>query len=363
MMNIENSYIGYKLRYNEMHSYQVYGDSVVDRIALKILEFIGTYFYSKCTPISLRINNNVYKMTELTLRKLFKHEIQLLEFTQNKLFNYEQREELIHPLVESTHQSEIPLSIRKLIKDLRLDTRNEMLKYTFCPRTTVMVKRDGADVPYLNANRITLHGNEYIAAAYPAAFGSTEDELHLFWSTIHDQKCATIVKLHDAFSYWPEAGETLKVGNLTITNNSEVEKGPIKIRKLKVEKVDNENARSTHEVVHVDFSAWPDFDIPTTKDLSKLIYTLGNLEKQQSNPLMFVHCLGGKGRTGTFLAIHSTQHLDNVDFEDTLEVMRSQRCNQMVETKEQFEFAAEMHDLIRDNFHSFNSLREQRDCK
>ncbi len=60
------------------------------------------------------------------------------------------------------------------------------------------------------------------------------------------------------------------------------------------------DANMAREFDHDYFMDWPDFGIPQMKDLDETVVHVMNILKQDR--AVYVGCLGGIGRTGTFLA-------------------------------------------------------------
>mmetsp|Transcript_22571 Transcript_22571/g.56633 ORF Transcript_22571/g.56633 Transcript_22571/m.56633 type:complete len:387 (-) Transcript_22571:59-1219(-) len=105
---------------------------------------------------------------------------------------------------------------------------------------------------------------------------------------------------------------------------------------------------SVWEVEHLQYLEWPDMGVPSEKDTFIAFLQMTLRRKKLLGGPVFVHCFGGAGRTGTFLAVAlQLIQLDSwkrrkfgrvPQFDDLLLAMRKGRPNQ-IQTPEQYKFA------------------------
>ena len=98
------------------------------------------------------------------------------------------------------------------------------------------------------------------------------------------------------------------------------------------------------ELTYFQFTAWPDFGIPSSPaDFLELYYEI--MQEYKSLPVsatpILVHCSAGVGRTGAFCAIHnclqSFRSTGKIDVAESVRSLRKQRSG-MVQTLEQYVF-------------------------
>lgn len=101
----------------------------------------------------------------------------------------------------------------------------------------------------------------------------------------------------------------------------------------------------SREVTHFHFTGWPDFGTPRTPaGFTELVRSVGESGGRGVGPIL-VHCSAGLGRSGVFIAVHSSLETHareerHVDLETTVCNMRQQRGG-MVQTSEQYRFCFE----------------------
>ena len=170
----------------------------------------------------------------------------------------------------------------------------------------------------LDADGILLLGKQYIAA------GNPDKSAGPFWEKLFCENSSVIVKLNaEPGLYWLDPCVKVVEENVLASFLTE--------RRMLITRADQ-----TKEIVHLDFSGWPDFGIPC-KDEFDLLLARVNEVHDRNDPLT-VHCQAGIGRTGTFIAIHAIQDQTGPNIADVIEQMRSQRSPHMVETSRQLTF-------------------------
>lgn len=102
------------------------------------------------------------------------------------------------------------------------------------------------------------------------------------------------------------------------------------------------NGERAVEVAHYHYHTWPDFGTPRTPTgFIELVHNVGGT--REGDPIL-VHCSAGLGRSGVFVAVHSSLEVQGrggrVDLETTTREMRKQR-GAMIQTEEQYRFCFE----------------------
>lgn len=184
-----------------------------------------------------------------------------------------------------------------------------------------------SDDTYINANFIF---DQYIATQQPNV--NTIDD---FWQMVYETNSRLIINLCGENNYLPESFNMYKTIKLTILNN--IDKENIQLRKI----ILSDKIKSK-TVYHIIFKKWKDFDIPTEKDMKRLLSLVEILETDTTRDCrMIVHCKAGIGRTGTFIMIHhilkKIKKGESINFLEVVREMRKARVG-MVQTKKQFAF-------------------------
>lgn len=246
------------------------------------------------------------------------------------------------------------LEFAKIPQDLTLkqyniaklfDEKNNFSNVLSSDETRVMLSDD----TYINANFIL---DQYIATQQPNV--NTIDD---FWQMVYETNCNLIINLCGDNNYIPEKPheEYRKVNIETI---SFVDKENIQIRKINV--INNTKSKI---IYHITFKKWKDFDIPTEKDMKRLLMLVNTLEdKLDTNCRMIVHCRAGIGRTGTFIMIHHIlkkyKNNEPVNFLDIVKEMRKARTG-MVQTKKQFAFVKQ---FVNQNYTMKQKSQHRHSC-
>lgn len=183
----------------------------------------------------------------------------------------------------------------------------------------------------IDASSISLGDGKYIAASYPR-------EKKLFWKMLFDEKSPVVVKLcQTSGHYWPLRRDfPLKFPDVdmkVVLLRTKYHRNDFTIRVFNVEV-----GEKTHKVTQLDFFNWPDFGIPNIENLNALVEKI-LLFKQ--SPIT-VHCMGGRGRTGTLISILRAIEEKEPNINAILKSLRKQRPY-MVETAQQEEFISEFH--------------------
>ena len=197
---------------------------------------------------------------------------------------------------------------------------------------------------YINASYIPGYKlkQEYIAAQGPLS--STIGD---FWRMVWEQDVQSVVmvakltvvdRTGKSIKYWKE--EPLHCCGISITLQSEKIDKHWTVREFLLVK-----DKTEHTVKHYQFTAeWPVYDIPDDTgpllDLVKYFRSQQDACDSNHGPVV-VHCDGGVGRTGTFIALDILlQHIEDNDWVDVFGLaceMRRYR-QRMIETELQYIF-------------------------
>lgn len=203
-------------------------------------------------------------------------------------------------------------------------------------------------------NNISTGNNHYTASSF---WMNSDASIDLFWKVIAHNRPGAIVKLinNELFNrgcplYFPkEAGQSLvstkpNTPKVTCIKKEEITDS-LTLRILEVA-----SAKETFHIAHIDFTGWPDFGVPDMQKF-KVLMEVTNKECPETSPekRLFVHCMGGMGRTGTFIGTHAGTHSPVAQrtedlFYKIIMDMRSQRPLTMVEKPDQYLF---MHQYLK----------------
>ncbi|XP_055956641.1 receptor-type tyrosine-protein phosphatase kappa-like [Patella vulgata] len=215
-------------------------------------------------------------------------------------------------------------------------------------RVKLDIENDDPNSDYINACYITGYSDvekKYIASQGPIDV-IIEEFLRLLWVS-QTGKIVMLTNLVEmgkekCFKYWPDSGEEMKFGNISVTLVNEDNYSHFAIRTLKLTK--DEYGSRTIKQYH--YTSWPDKGVPT--DIASLVEFRSKVIKAVSphpGP-MLVHCSAGIGRTGTFIAldylIEEASAEYSVDIYECVKQMRYERVN-MVQTWGQYVF---LHDAL-----------------
>ncbi|XP_057710545.1 receptor-type tyrosine-protein phosphatase O isoform X2 [Corythoichthys intestinalis] len=217
-----------------------------------------------------------------------------------------------------------------------------ILPYDFS-RVRLISLHDDEGADYINANYIPgyKHPKEYIATQGPLP--ETRDD---FWKMVLQQKSPIVVMLTQCNErrrvkcdhYWPFGDEPVTYGEISVEMLSENEAPEWTVRKFRLGYADE-----SRDVVHFNYTSWPDHGVPTVNAIESILHFVRMVRQQADGTKepVVVHCSAGVGRTGTFVALDRLmQHIREHEFADVLGLvseMRSHRLS-MVQTEEQYVF-------------------------
>ncbi|XP_071820268.1 receptor-type tyrosine-protein phosphatase H-like isoform X5 [Apostichopus japonicus] len=193
---------------------------------------------------------------------------------------------------------------------------------------------------YINANYMvgSKSSREYIACQGPLQ--NTEEDM---WRMVWEQGASLIVMVTQLMEgnkikchqYWCQEGEgPVRYGDIIVKNIATEQNDLWVVRKFSLTK-----GPVTREVLHFNFTAWPDHGVPESADhLIKFVQAVRRVKKTDGKPIV-VHCSAGVGRTGTFIALDTLmsqmESSDEVDIFGLIRSMRMNRCL-MVQTEIQY---------------------------
>ena len=155
----------------------------------------------------------------------------------------------------------------------------------------------------VEASDVLTPEQQYIVTRYPSNENS-------FWKLIIEAKVGTIVSLvtPSGDAYWCDNHFPKTVGADTITKISEQEMGtsPFFLQHKIIQRtflITRQNGSSS-TVQHFQYKNWPDHDAPEATLFRQFLQLIESHHTDGSVPIL-VHCAGGIGRSGTFVAAHS----------------------------------------------------------
>lgn len=168
---------------------------------------------------------------------------------------------------------------------------------------------------YINASPMRLSEQTYLACQ-----GTLKHTLADFWELIWAEQSTLVMTLTNLIEdyegrpskkfeqFWPEPPTEARIGRFDL--NLAEEKTLMKWDDQRQESIvrrtiQAKNGHQTRSVRQLHMVNWPDGSIILPDSLYQLIQCAD--EHADGNPIL-VHCMGGIGRTGTFIAAHSLYH-------------------------------------------------------
>lgn len=228
-----------------------------------------------------------------------------------------------------------------------------------------MILNDGETGDYINASHITMDipgsgiVNRYIATQGPLA-STTSD----FWQMVWEQQTPLIVMVTPlvergsikCHKYWPEPGEAVHYGNVTVKCTKQLETAAMVEREFALTyrypahdqdqenrscKSDTSCGSSTRLVAHLQYTSWPDHGVPDDPhDFLDLVFRVRRYREGSVEPVI-VHCSAGIGRTGVLIMMETAMCCIEANEPiyplELLKTMREQRGG-LIQTLSQFKF-------------------------
>lgn len=175
-------------------------------------------------------------------------------------------------------------------------------------RVRLQTLSGGDDGPYINANYVDAREMFDVPFTYIATQAPLPATVFDFWRMVFENHVFFIIMLCDAVEegkiksevYWPSEGKVLDFGVLQVKSLSERRDSGLVSRSLLLRTPRGEEQR----VSHMQYIGWPDQGIPeTSAPLMRMIQNMGKSKFSVQAPIV-VHCSGGIGRTGVFIALH-----------------------------------------------------------
>lgn len=161
---------------------------------------------------------------------------------------------------------------------------------------------------YINANYVDAREIMGVPFVYIAAQAPLWNTILDFWRMIYENEVYFIVMLcatqeygkEKSAMYWPPLYKEMGFAGFFVYNRKENFQGDVVYRTLLLRR-GNEPVRT---ILHMQHTSWPDQSVPqASAPLMKMIQTIAASPKSLEAPLL-VHCSGGVGRTGVFIALH-----------------------------------------------------------
>ncbi|KEG05945.1 putative tyrosine specific protein phosphatase, partial [Trypanosoma grayi] len=199
---------------------------------------------------------------------------------------------------------------------------------------------------YINANYVDGRKLFGVPFTYIATQAPLQNTVFDFWRMILENDVGFIVMLCGEIEdgkvksemYWPRKGKELDFGVLRVRLLSESRVFDLVFRTLVIHTPRGDE----RQVLHLQYVGWPDQGIPeTSAPLMEIIQTMGKSECSVQAPIV-VHCSGGIGRTGVFIAMHVALaqfqlERKDIDIKEIVHALRLSRSG-MVQRKDQYIF-------------------------
>ncbi|KAF8287796.1 putative tyrosine specific protein phosphatase [Trypanosoma cruzi] len=199
---------------------------------------------------------------------------------------------------------------------------------------------------YINANYVDGRALFYVPFTYIATQAPLQNTIFDFWRMVFENDVVFVVMLCGEVEdgkaksemYWPKENGVLDLGILQISSIGERRLSDLVFRSFILHNANGEE----HQVYHMQYIGWPDQGIPdTSAPLMEIIQTMGKSELSVQTPIV-VHCSGGIGRTGVFIALHVALaqfqlERKDIDIKRIVHILKLSRTG-MVQRKDQYVF-------------------------
>ena len=146
------------------------------------------------------------------------------------------------------------------------------------------------------------------------------------------------IKCH---KYWPDFGDTVEYGQLTVTCIKEDTGDNFVFREFSLQQEDTEEVR---QVTQMAYLSWPDNGVPESSEEFFHFVEAVRSHRQGSLYPTIVHCSAGIGRTGVVILMETALYLIEANQPvyplDLTRVMRDQRAS-MIQTTSQYKFVCQ----------------------
>ncbi|EAN90345.1 putative tyrosine specific protein phosphatase [Trypanosoma cruzi] len=199
---------------------------------------------------------------------------------------------------------------------------------------------------YINANYVDGRALFNVPFTYIATQAPLKNTIFDFWRMVFENDVVFVVMLCGEVEdgkaksemYWPKENGVLDIGILQISSIGERRLSDLVFRSFILHNANGEE----HQVYHMQYIGWPDQGIPdTSAPLMEIIQTMGKSELSVQTPIV-VHCSGGIGRTGVFIALHVALaqfqlERKDIDIKRIVHILKLSRTG-MVQRKDQYVF-------------------------
>lgn len=277
----------------------------------------------------------------------------------------QERVSAVQECFESNMQS-VPRDLQKWLAQQSIPTKrfcSEMLRVNFKKLSSNLSRIERHfKKPYVAASKIQTPLQEYIVSEAPH-----RARINDFWQTLIDKKVGTVVALvtsetTPASSYWDKSKFPVKLSEWVIRLKSEkivttsVLFSHVKLVK-RVFAVEGVRRDERRYITHFHIENWADHGPPVNEVFCCLLDSIDTVHPWNDRPI-FVHCAGGIGRSGTFVAAHSIRkeikqsgRLTTVNVAKRIIELRTQRAKLVSQPSQVHAVYAAVHQLL-DKGHS-----------
>ncbi|GFO14717.1 tyrosine-protein phosphatase non-receptor type 9 [Plakobranchus ocellatus] len=212
-------------------------------------------------------------------------------------------------------------------------------------RVCIPPTEEDPSTDYINANFVDgyMQKNAYISTQGPLPRTYVD-----FWRMVWHNQTRVIVMTTRVFErsrskcgqYWPNEVESdEQFEEFIVYNNSIAEGKDFTETHLMLH---NTNTGESREVIHLQFTSWPDYGVPPASPFLDFLFKVRALQQSATKemgvewtdhplgPPIIVHCSAGIGRTGTFITVdiclRRLEDVGTVDIKETVRKIRSQRA-------------------------------------
>lgn len=173
---------------------------------------------------------------------------------------------------------------------------------------------------YINANYVDARQIMGVPFVYIAAQAPLWNTVLDFWRMVYENEVCFIVMLcatqesgkEKSVMYWPALYNELDCGGFTVYNRKENVQVEAVYRTLILRR----GTEPERTILHMQHTSWPDQSVPqASAPLMKMIQTIAASPKSLEAPIL-VHCSGGVGRTGVFIALHIALGQFQLEYEE-----------------------------------------------
>ena len=160
---------------------------------------------------------------------------------------------------------------------------------------------------YINASPINIISDKYIIATQGPMNNTIED----FWEMIEQYDCNVIIMLckvkefgvEKCAKYWDTNYKLNKYTLIMISDKEKIFNYTV-IQERKIKLINN-STKKEKNIIQYHYEGWLDGNVPDiTRFFQVFLYIFNQTNKMKGDKPFIVHCSGGVGRTGTFIALY-----------------------------------------------------------